>query len=81
MAKNWLRRFKITKINILTIFCRLMRVLLIKKIQFEKEKSKIRCLWTQLNFIEGLIEFMEGLIARKIDFGVNLGFNWKKFKF
>jgi hypothetical protein len=58
-----------------------MRALLTKKIQFEEEKSKIRCLWTQLNFIEGLIEFMEGLIARKFDFGVNLGFNWKKFKF
>jgi hypothetical protein len=45
-----------------------MRALLMKKIQFEKEKSKIRCLWTPLNFIEGLIEFIEGLIARKIDF-------------
>jgi hypothetical protein len=44
-------------------------------------KSKIRCLWTQLNFIEGLIEFIEGLIARKIDFEVNLGCNWKKLKF
>jgi hypothetical protein len=54
-----------------------MRALLINKIQFEKEKSKIRYLWTQLNFIEGLIEFMEGLIARKIDFEVNLGFNRK----
>jgi hypothetical protein len=54
---------------------------LTKKIQFEEEKSKIRCLWTQLNFIKGLIEFMESLIARKIDFGVNLGFNLKKFKF
>ena len=42
--------------------------MLTKKIQFEKEKSKTRCLWTQLNFIEGLIEFMEGLITRKIDF-------------
>ena len=52
-----------------------------RKIQFEEEKSKIRCLWTQLNFIKGLIEFMEVLIARKIDFGVNLGFNWRKFKF
>ena len=52
-----------------------MRDLLTKKIQFEEEKSKIRCLWTQFNFIEGLIEFMEGLIARKIDFDVNLGFN------
>jgi hypothetical protein len=58
-----------------------MRALLTKKIQFEEEKSKIKCLWTQLNFIEGLIEFMEVLTARKIDFGVKLGFNWKKFKF
>ena len=24
---------------------------------------------------------MKGLIARKIDFEVNLGFNWKKLKF
>jgi hypothetical protein len=52
-----------------------MRALLTKKIQFKEEKSKIICLWTQLNFIEGLIEFMEGLIAIKIDFEVNLGFN------
>jgi hypothetical protein len=52
-----------------------MRALLTKKIQFEEKKSKIRCLWTQVNFIEGLIEFIEGLITRKIDFGVNLGFN------
>jgi hypothetical protein len=37
-----------------------------RKIQFEEEKSKIRCLWTQLNFIQGLIEFIEGLIARKL---------------
>jgi len=50
-----------------------MRVLL--KIQFKEEKSKIRCLWTQLNFIEGLIEFMEVLIARKINFGVTTRFN------
>jgi len=63
------------------VFCWLMRALLTKKIQFEEENSKIRYLWTQLNFIEGLIEFMEGLIARKIDFDVNLGFNWKKLKF
>jgi hypothetical protein len=58
-----------------------MKALLTKKIQIEEEKSKIRCLWTQLNFIEGLIEFMEVLIARKFDFGVNLGFNWRKLKF
>jgi hypothetical protein len=43
-----------------------MKALLTRKIQFEEEKSKIRCLWTQLNFIEGLIEFIEGSIARKI---------------
>jgi len=65
----------------LTVFCWLIRALLTKKIQFEEEKSKIRYLWTWLNFIEGLIKFMEGLIARKIDFEVNLGFNWKKLKF
>jgi len=53
------------KIWILTIYFWLMRALMTKKIQFEKEKSKIRCLWTQLNFIECLIEFMKGLIARK----------------
>ena len=58
-----------------------MIALLTKKIQFEEEKSKIRCWWTQFNYIEGLIEFMEALIVRKIDFGVNLGFNWKKLKF
>jgi hypothetical protein len=45
-----------------------MRALLIKKNQFEKEMFKLRCLWTQLNFIEGLIEFMKGLIARKFNF-------------
>ena len=58
-----------------------MRALLTKKIQFEEEKSKIRSLWTQFNCIEGLIEFMESLVSRKIDFGVNSGFNWKKLKF
>jgi hypothetical protein len=42
-----------------------MKALLTKKIQFKKEKSKIICLRTQLNFIERLIEFMEGMIARK----------------
>jgi hypothetical protein len=51
------------------------------KALLKEEKSKIRHLWIQLNFIEGLIEFIEGLIARKIDFGVNLGFNWNKLKF
>ena len=52
-----------------------MRAPMIKKIQFKEENYKIKSLWTQLNFIEGLIAFMKILIARKIDFGVNLGFN------
>jgi hypothetical protein len=46
-----------------------MRALGTRKIQFKKkEKFKIRYLWTQLNFIKGLIEFIEGLIARKLIF-------------
>jgi hypothetical protein len=57
-----------------------MKALLTKKIQFEKKQSKIRYLRTQLIFIEGLIEFMEGLNAIKIIFQVNLSFNWKKLK-
>jgi hypothetical protein len=43
-----------------------MIALLAKKIQFEEEKSKIRCLWTQLNFIKGLIEFIEVLLQEKL---------------
>jgi len=52
----------------LTVYFLLMRAPLTKKIQFEEEKFKIKCLWTQLNFIEGLIEFIEGLFSRKHDF-------------
>jgi hypothetical protein len=52
----------------LIVYRWLMRTLLTKRIQFEKEKFKIRCLWSQLNFIEGLIEFMKGLIVRNFDF-------------
>jgi len=37
-----------------------------KKIQFEEEKSKSRYLWTQLNFIQGLIEFIEGFDCKKL---------------
>jgi hypothetical protein len=53
----------------------MMKTLLVKKIQFEEEKFKIECLRTQLDFVEGLIEFMEGLIVRKNNFKDNLGFN------
>jgi hypothetical protein len=68
MARIWLRRFKNTKIEIWKYFVDWWEPCWQRKFNFEEEKSKIRCLWTQLNFIEGLIEFMEGLIARNIDF-------------
>jgi hypothetical protein len=58
-----------------------MRARLTKKIQFDEEMSKIRCLLDSIKFIKGLMEFMKSLIARKIDFEVNLGFSWKKLKF
>jgi len=38
------------------------------KFEIWREKAKIGYLWTQLDFIEGLVEFIEVLIARKIDF-------------
>ena len=56
----------VEEVQKLAVFYWLIRALLTKKIQFEEEKSKIRCLWTQLNFIEGLIEFIERLITRKL---------------
>jgi phosphatidate phosphatase PAH1 len=40
----------------------------LKKIQYKKEKFKIGCLRTQSDFVESLIEFMKGLIARKLIF-------------
>ena len=46
-----------------------------------EEKFKIGCLRAQLDFFQGLIEFIEGLVARKIDLLINLGFNWKKLKY
>jgi hypothetical protein len=36
--RNWLRRFKNTRIEILIVYFWLMRALGIRKIQFEKEK-------------------------------------------
>jgi hypothetical protein len=68
IARDWLRRFKNTRIEILTVYFLLMRAMRTRKIQFEKENAKIRCLWIQLNFIQGLIEFMEGFDGKKIDF-------------
>jgi len=51
----------------LTVYYWLMKAILTKKIEFEEEKSKIRCLRTQLDFVERLIEFTK-VIARKINF-------------
>jgi len=34
-----------------------------------------------MRILEGLINFIEDLFARKSVFGVNLGVNWKKLKF
>jgi hypothetical protein len=45
-----------------------MKTLFTKKIQLDEKKFKIRCLRTQIDFIERLIEFVKGLIARKIYF-------------
>jgi hypothetical protein len=45
-----------------------MKALLTNEIQFKDEKSKIKCLRTQLDFIEGLIKFMKGMIVRKNNF-------------
>jgi len=39
-----------------------------KEIQFEENKFKIGCLRTWLDFVKGLIEFMEGLIVIKFEF-------------
>jgi hypothetical protein len=64
MTKDWLRRFK--KYKDLIIYFQLMKTLLTKKIQYKKEKFKIGCLRTQSDFVEILVEFMKGLIARKL---------------
>ena len=50
----------------LIVYHWLVRALLIKKILFEEEKYKIKCWLAQLNFIEGLIEFMEGWLQKNI---------------
>ena len=50
----------------LTVYHRPVRALLTKKILFEEEKYKIKCWWTQLNFIEGLIDFMEGWLQKNM---------------
>jgi hypothetical protein len=38
------------------------------------DKWKIGCLRAQLDFFQGLIEFIEGLVARKINLLINLDF-------
>jgi hypothetical protein len=61
MVKNWLRKFKNIKIRIWQYIVDWWEPCWPRKFNFEEEKSKIRCLWTELNFIKDLIEFIEGL--------------------
>jgi hypothetical protein len=68
IAKDWLRKIKKIQRLKFTIYFQMMKTLLAKKIKFKEEKFKIGCLRNQLDFVEGLIEFMEDLIARKNDF-------------
>jgi len=81
MTKNWLRRFKNTRIEIWRYIVDWWEPNWQTKFNLRKKCPKSYVYWTQLIFIEGLIEFIEGLIARKIASEVNLGFNWKKLKF
>jgi hypothetical protein len=67
-GKNLVKEVQKYKDWNLTLYRWSVRALLMKKIWFEEEKYKIRCLWTQLNFIEGLIEFMEGWLQEKMIF-------------
>ena len=52
-----------------------------KEISICERKMQNQKFMDSINFIKGLIEFLESLLARQIDFLVNLGFNWKKLKF
>ena len=57
----------------------LKKALLIKKIQFTEKKSKLD-IKDSIGILQGLIEFIKGLIAIKDIFEVILGFNLKKLK-
>ena len=50
-----------------------------RKFNLRREIQNWMFKWS-IRIFQGLIEFIEGLIARKIIFLVNLGFNWKKLK-
>jgi hypothetical protein len=41
IVKDWLRKIKIHKIKNLTVYFRLIKVLLARKIQFKEENSKL----------------------------------------
>jgi len=60
-SQSWLRKLKNLKkkLKFDNIFLTNKGLIDKKKIQFEKEKSKIRCLRNQLDFIERLIKFMK----------------------
>ena len=83
MPRKWLKiswgRLKIQKLKFDSI-------LLIDESHVDKEnaiwgrKVQNHILMDSIEFIEGLIKFIEGLIARKIGSEVNLGFNLEKLK-
>jgi len=50
----------------------------VKKIQFKEKKKVFK---DSIENFQGLIEFIKGLIARKLIFEVNLSFNWEKVMF
>jgi len=68
MVGKLVNEVKNTKIGFLTVYSWRRRALLEEENLIWREKAKIGYLWTQLDFIEGLVEFIEVLIARKIDF-------------
>jgi len=69
-----------TRLKNSTVYLWLIKTLLARKIQF-KEKNSNWMLNDSFRIFQGLFEFNECLIARKLIFKVNLGFNWKKLKY
>jgi hypothetical protein len=50
IVKDWLRKIKIHKIKNLTVYFRLIKVLLARKIQFKEENSKLDVQGLNWNF-------------------------------
>jgi len=80
IGKDWLERIKIYKVR------KIDSPVLINRDPDDKRKlnlgRKIQnwMIKNSIGVFQGLIEFIESLIARKNSFEFNLGFNWKKLK-